>query len=498
MPSTHPRKISIFISYSHTDAKSRPSVDSSRLRELLADIKYDLNIHDSRSDFEILRDVENVIRISDDIDEKVGRSIEACDMAMVFLSAAYCRSESCEDELRKLADQGKRIFLIELDEIWANSPDHRLLNYRQRLEDTLGVRFWEEGDGRIELFGYPLPSAEEKAKKQRYHDAIRTLVRDIKSVGREIRASGAHSAPDQAPALPDKVDIVLAAPTSDVKSERDRLERAYLEVGLSVLRLDPGVAGLQADYIRDAASRCHVFAQILGGVPGRALADYDGKPSVIAQAEIAKEAGVETAHWITSDFEIAEAGETYATFLRGLSIHQTSFAEFEEYTIAAAKDKKERALSTQRRAERQQAMSWKDAPLVSIDSADVDADLRDRIKTALERYVIIDFVPHNSDMKLLSETVQDNDAIVLVYGIHNEGQKRARSHFRLFRRLGKTMVNDDAHHFEIAFGDGSEADDVPCPSGPGIHVIRVDENVDPVAMQRFLTSLGIAETERSQ
>ena len=51
---------------------------------------------------------------------------------------------------------------------------------------------------------------------------------------------------------------------------------------------------------------------------------------------------------------------------------------------------------------------------------------------------------------------------------------------------------------EIAFGDASPAGGVPCPSGPDIHVIRVDDDVDPVSMTAFLESLRMVAAEESR
>lgn len=491
-------KVSVFVSYSHADTRPRSIVDMSRLGVLMSDVKHDLGIHDGRSPYRIVRDAEGALTAGDDIDETIAAAIDAADVGLVFLSRAYCRSENCRFELRRLVDKGKRIVLVELEEAWTTDDYPECDALRAELGDYLRVTVWGLHEGMPRRYGDPLPNMPYSEFMPEYFDAERKIVAALQKARREIeerRERAARDNPASAPAMsaPDEpVNVVMAAPTSDVKSVADRLERAYVAAGLSVLRLDRTEADTSPQELRRCVALGDVFVQVLGAFPGRRMEALDDTPFVIAQHDYAEAAGVEPAVWVGSEFDIAECGQAYADFLGKLVTHRTSFEDFETYTLRLVEDRKRLRESQVRRAEVQSQFAGGETPLVSIDAAEVDADLRDRIKDALEKHVYVDCIHYNSDMDTLSEAVQDNDAIVLVYGARPEGQKRAKAHFRFFRRLRKSVWNEQKQRFEIAFGDASPADGVPCPGGPDIHVIRVDDDVDPVSMSAFLASLGVA------
>lgn len=491
-------KVTVFVSYSHADVKPRPNVNSSRLGELYSEMKHELAPDLQRSGFDFLKDSEGMLALGDRIDTTISAGISKADIAIVFLSRQYCNSDSCEKEFRELIEKDKKLILVELDEAWAKEDDHLLVKYRDRLGNILSIRFWDEADGRFRRFGYPVPSATEAAYRHLYYEQLQRLVRDIRAAARQIREARTEdgTASDQYPhvdvILPaDRVHVVLAAPTSDTRDEIDRLEHSFQTAGFSVLRLDRVEAELSAEMVKTCVGQGDVFVQVFGAMPGRTMPDFDNKPGVVAQYEIAKAAGVDIAAWITNDFDIDECGDVYAQFLRDVLCHRSSFEEFEAYAVKLVKQKIEIAQSKIRRRERKGSVSDPDVPLVSIDAADVDAEFRDRIKAALEKYVDVDCIDSNTDMDALADSVRDNDAIVLVYGGKAESQKRAKAHFRIFRRHRATVWHSKKRRFEIAFGDASPPGGLPCPTGRDIHVIRVEDDVDHAMMDEFLASLGV-------
>ena len=487
---------SIFVSYSHRDARHRPRFNSSRMGELLADLRYELGADGSDSPFQLIKDTEGALRTGDWIDEKIDQEIERSDIGLVFLSENYCRSTSCEKELRKFIELGKNLILVELDDSWTTSDTHAMAPLRDKLRGLLSIRFWTEEAGKILRYGYPLPQTATGHSQEGYRQQLQRLVDDIKSMSKTLpqkastRAKPAETAKDSS-----LVQIVLAASTSDTKDETDRLERVYLDGGFGVTRLDRVADTLSAEIIREHLAAAHLFVQVIGAIPGRRIEDCEGLPSSIAQHRIAKDAGIETAVWMPRGFDLAECGESYAEFLRTVVSHRSSFEDFETYSVKLARKKEETIQSELRREKIYEAVPGEFPPLVSIDSAQGDADLRDKITAALHKHVLVDYVDYNASMEALSESVRDNDAIVLVYGQTAEGQKRARAHFRFFRRWRKAVWNEEHQRFEIAFGDAAPKDATPCPSGPGIHVIPIDADIDEVSMGAFLSSLGVQATQ---
>lgn len=351
------------------------------------------------------------------------------------------------------------------------------------------------------LHGYPLPQTATGAALEGYRKGVQRLVRDIKLIARELReaqpepfAPEQNAEPSQGPSEDgdaNKVKIVLAASTSATKAETDRLERVYINAGYGIIRLDRFPAPLTADAIRGALEQGGVFVQLIGPVPGRRLEDFDDLPSTIAQHRLAAASEIDVATWMPQDFDASECGEDYAEFLKGLVTHRSSFEDFEAYSLKLAEKNQKELDSTLRQDAIRKRSPDSDPPLVSIDASRSDRVLSDKIQEALDDYVIVDHVPYNASMESLSEAVRDNDAIILVYGEEVEGQKRAKAHFRFFRRWRRTVWNEENQRFEIAFGDAAPETSMPCPSGPGIHVIRIDNTIDTDAMRGFLQALGV-------
>jgi hypothetical protein len=431
-----------------------------------------------------------MLRTGDDINAKIESEIAQTDLALVFLSEHYCRSESCAKELQTIIDQGVRTFLIELDETWAEDVEPQMRPMKAHFESDLTARFWETKDNQVHKFGFPLPSVDRSPFKQNYLEAQQRLVRDIKDVTRElVQARGEDHA--EVPEDLEHVNVLLAMPTGDTKVEVDRLERAYQERGYSVLRLDHLSDGISADHISALLEKCDLYVQIFGSVPGKRLGNGMDGPLVIAQYELATTANASIAARSIEDLDIEEVDEAYAEFLNSAVYHDSLFEEFEQYTARIVDEKVRERESNQRRQERQSTEETYFAPLVSIDAAETDAELSRRIHEALKDHVDVvqlDYHPNRTD---LQDAVSDNDAIVLVYGPNEDGWKRANKHFQFFRRFRRQVSNAENQKLEIAIGDASPATAPGRPSGPGVHLIKVEDKVDSASLQAFLASLGV-------
>lgn len=492
------RPISIFVSYSHEDARHRPYLSSSRMGELLADIKYDLGAQSERSNYRFIKDDEGLLRVGDRIDEKITMEIARADIGLVFLSEHYCNSESCKKELLDMVASDKKLVLVELDETWTNSDAHKMVAIRTEVKEVLTSRFWQGNDGTVLRIGHPLPSTANRVEHSDYLQQVAKLVRDIKEISQELVEKSdwvEELIEDVDSALVRRVQIVLASSTSDTKTETDRLERAFRAAGYGVIRLDHATSALTAPSIRESIVRGDLFVQVVGAIPGRGIEDYHNLPSSVAQYRIAEEENIEIAAWLKTGFDVEECGEEYAKSLKSMFTQTNSLEDLESFCLRFAKKRQSELDSEARVVEKKGAHTLANPPLVSIDAAGTDIGLRDRIMQALGKHVHVDCIDADASMEALSDAVQDNDAILLVYGEQVEGQKRAKAHFRFFRRWRSEVLNDDQQKFEIAFGDAAPKSASPCPVGPGIHVIRIGDDIDSTSMDAFLAALGVETDE---
>lgn len=504
MANTPSDRISIFVSYAHKDLESTGVIATSRLEELLSDLKYRLGVDTATSKLHLLQDREGVLRVTDDIEERIRDSIETADMGLVFLSKHYCESKSCEKELRLLIEQGKKVALIELDEAYDKIDTHRLVQFRNELSKLLSFRFWSESSGIMKMFGTPTPSSAGAESKKDYVEALQKLAEDLTGVLGEMQAERKTlDASRTSRGVPDRsepegmTDVVIAAPTSDMLAVTDRLERSYLDAGISVVRIDRLGVELEPELLRTLLKQAHIFVQILGPLPGRRMVVFDNLPSSTAQYRFAKQAGAEILAWQAHGFDPEEGDPEYAAFLAGIEKHQANIDEFEDFSKAHVNEHRTLAASREIKTARQEEFGA-NTPLISIDADLSDAGLRDRIKTVLDRHAAVTCVPYNVDEPALAQAVRENDAIVLVYGDHAAGRKRANSHFSILTKQQRVVWNEKSQRFEIAVGDASPPETSPCPSGRNVHVIRIEDDIDRLSMQSFLSTLGVEVDQSPQ
>jgi hypothetical protein len=479
-------KIKIFVSYANADFKPYPGYQVARVGIILEEIKDQLGCHDVRSSFEILRDREGMIPSSYNIDERIDRGIEDCDIGLILMSVSYCNSEECGRELSKLLDRKKPLFIVETHSVWDANFENRLRKFYPRIERTLRIQFYGgQPEDRV-LYGSPLPQLVDVNARRDYDRALQQVVSGIQARGNDILR--ARNAAKGLPAEQiGRHTVFLARSTADVRNEVQRLAAALGKERYSTLSFDPNLhvaPGAQtSSVIKDAMAKCDVVIQLLGGVPG---AQIEGKTLVSLQHAIGKESGKPHLVWRSPTFDPAECGPDYSDFLRSIQYHETSYEEFEQYAVKQVANAMRLPESDARRKGILDANGITDdiLPLVVIDVAEPDVEIAGVVAEALQQFAFVESLPFDLDRAKLDEAISDNDGIVLVYAESREGQIRIGAHFPIIRKSQRL-----SRKFDIAIGNGSGPSALPYPRGPNVHVIKVDRErmqVDPKSLNNFL------------
>lgn len=484
-------KLRIFVSYSHADAKERPGFKVSRLGLIMQELKYELGCHSDRSRFEVLRDVE-MTKVSDNFRVQIANAMDTCDVAILFISEEFSRSEECEAEFARLIELGKPLFLVEIEQVQLNDGENRIQKYRNKVRDIIFVRFWGTDDNQRSVrYGYPFP--DNVATRDKYDEALGQVVAGLKARALtlpQLPAGGAVPAnglpPQQA-----GMAVFIACPATDVKPEAKRLATTMEAKKLVVRAFDPELdvqaGGNFAKAFSDGLAKCDAYVQLLGASPGKSVPESDLR-LVRAQYEIAKQAGKPTFIWRSASFDIDDLESGHAAFLKGISDCQVgNFVEFEDYLMKKLDDLAAQRRSGERRAAKAQGRNAA-VPFVAIDAARADSDLAQKIADALVNYVNVEHLDYDLTGQTLANAVVDNNALVLAYGNSTEGQKRTQAHFKLIRRPSGEL---NVSQLELAIGNGAPPTALPYPRGPNVHVITVADEVDSAEISNFLAKLGV-------
>lgn len=484
-------EIKIFVSYSHSDLEPRPGFDESRVGQILADIKYELRCHSERSPYRIVRDVEQLLNVSDIVSNEIQQAIDECDIGLLLLSENYCASDSCKQEFVQLLESGKPLILVEAEKIWGNEIGHLLTAYEKEVAKILSAHFWGVEDQAAVQYGWPMPHRDNPERQKKYYDAVHLVKTGIVSRSKDILMERGTSALNS---ISDECySVFLACPTADVKPYADKLEGTLTDCGHSVFRFDPELVlstNQKLEFILSGVlKRCDVYVQMLGALPGRRISERDSSPLVLLQYEIATSQGKPNHTWRSRDFDISECDSDYASFLNSTGSHLTSFEDFEQYLVKKIEDVlAKKRTGTKREQLRSKQQRKTPLPMVAIDAADTDVELAQKLTRALMDYVYVDTLPFEVDRKIIAESVDVHDAIVIAYGKDAASQKRAKSHFNFIRRHKSDL---EKNSFELAVGDAAPETAPPCPRGPDVHIISVDNEVDESAICSFLDRLGI-------
>ncbi len=505
-------KVKIFISYSHNDFVNRYGYKYSRAGFIVQEMAQDIRATDSRLFFKILRDRDNILQISDEIDERLNTALDECDIGVAFLSMSYCVSESCCDEFNRLLESKKPFFIVELENVW-DSLDHLLTAEKARIDKLLRVSFWGrvEGEANPTLFGYPLPNEATKGRKE-YYDALEQLVGGVKSRGVELLKERQEIGifPEKPLTSP---YAFLALPTPDVRDQANRLLMRLRKAGYTVYMPNEQADMAAADYaavpehVRKVIAECDLYLQLFGGTPGRAVPDADGTRLARLQCEAAMAARRPTLLWQSRSFDPGKADADYVAFLQRVAPHILSFEEFETFAekeiartfamVAAGQKREARAAAAAEAAPPGDAGDAPAPPVIksiAIDAAPEDAAFQQALSEALQNYVGVDNVDYEPDTEFLRNLALANDAVIFVWGGSKAGWNRTRAHLGLFRRF----VGPDGVPPKKAIGDAAPPPPTapPCPTGPDVSVVPVKDGVDPAALSAFLEKLGIPAAQR--
>ncbi|UWQ59346.1 toll/interleukin-1 receptor domain-containing protein [Leisingera caerulea] len=491
------RQTKIFCSYAWEDTEEIANLKTSWLGELHEAIELKLGTRNTRSPYRLLRDRDGIVFGGDSISQKIAAAILECDIALLFVSEAYILSPDCAKEARLLAEQDKTIIVVEMFMEWHKRPDSELGDLGQELrDDKLAIKFWEMYDASPRLIADPLPSRVSRQKYETFYDRVHDLQKAIRHHAMELASR--QGAPEAAPAPSSaesgqQFDLFLATPTTEEAQLTQRLKVAIESKGFSVAHFDltdPNVTngwGLQ-DLLQIMQS-CHHFAQVVGSVPGRADLLGSGNSLVLAQYEAALEAGHVAHILLRPGVEPSDCGETHRAFLERCGYQPSTFEDFESCLVKHLKEARQKAEALARREELIQAQEDSERKVIAIDFDPLDRDKYDLLSSVLRAHVLVgDAIMDNPDKAEMKAAVDENDAILVVYGKERGAQKRAKTHFQHYFRLSGTKHQE---YCKLAIGNAAPRSAPPCPEGPGVHRIDVRSGVDLKAVNDFLNSLGI-------
>ncbi len=472
--------IQIFVSYAHADMEVDPVYKDSRMSQILENIMRELDCHDSRSPFKILIDKRGMIFGGDCIDEKISDAVNKCDIGLILLTASYCRSEECTSELRQLLTAGKRLCIVEAEDVWSGDYENDLRVEFPKLDRILRLPYWGKHNQMPIKYGWPLPNLASK-NHGKYQDALEFAANSIKNIRLEIMADKQQNPISVLREL-DQHDVFIASPTADVKREAERLEEALKLDGYSVLKFDPGqYVSKNTDAneaVELAISKCDLAVQLFGAVPGGRMNDSELQ-SIPLQYDLIKSSGKTMFSWESSQFEHAEIGDNYREFLQTVQTHKSSYEDFEQYVLKQVA-KKTKEVET---------LSDSDAePIVSIDFAEPDTVIADILMNALTNHASVMPLEFDLNCDRLEQAVSDSDGIVMVYGNCRAGQKRTGAHFGIVQRFKN---RNRSAIFDLAIGNSQESH-AAYPRGPNVHIFDIDAEklvVDQGTLSEFVRNI---------
>lgn len=507
-------KIQVFFSYAHADHTPGRVTDTSWLSELFDQLFYELKVEHKRSPYGVLLDRDGAIRYGGDIDTSVSEAVNSCDIALLFLSPSYCASPNCADEVRQLLDLGKIVIPVEIERHWRTTPGHALGDLMDKLTPLKRFSFFEEGDKDGPRLGFPEPSKLEGDDYKKFRLKAWNLAKTVKEQTRELivkrqeaAASVAH-ATGVNPLGNERTDICIAAPTSDARTETERLEKALMAEGLTVKRIDlsnPAYAD-DHDAMAEYVGLSNIYIQVVGGLPGRGNSAGTNWTSTQAQYQAAQKAEVESHIWCLPDLSLEDCDDEHRAFIEESASHVSSFEDFERLVVQRVQLRRQQIASDEARLARLAEANGGAAadpaqpPLppifVAIDVSHIERPLGEQIETALIARGVDSgsWIEETPDGGEFVDAVRENDAVVLVYGEDSGGQKRARTHFKMFR---KAIYRARRGAFRMAVGNSAPPppDAPPPPKGRGVHMIKVQDDLDEAALDSFVADLRAVSAE---
>jgi len=232
-------------------------------------------------------------------------SIARCANLLIVLSEGYLQSEWCALERQKFieaagGDPGKRLFVIQLDEI----PRER---WPAELQDLIGFQFYEKEreEAAPKRLGWPMATSTDRE----YFNQLNDLSHKLKKQLKELRSrSDKEQTPPPTPHGEERPPTVFLAETSaDLRRSCDNLRRQLQQSGVEVLpkknyRRDPD-SFRQAMELELAGS--HLFVQLLGPYTTLKTEElpkgYEG-----LQLDVAETAQIPVMRWHDPDLELEQ------------------------------------------------------------------------------------------------------------------------------------------------------------------------------------------------
>lgn len=491
------RQTRIFCSYAWRDIEEFANLKTSWLGELHKAIEGKLGTGFTRSPYKLLRDRDGMIVGGDTISEQISAAIAECDIALLFVSEAYILSPDCTKEARLLHEQNKTIIVVEMLKDWNTRKDSLMGELGVLLrDDKLAIKFWEDDGASPRLIADPAPSRVSGDSFKKFFDRVHEVQSAIHQQAAKLPSRQDPVEADASPlgAGADQVfDLFLATATPDEAQLTQRLKIALETNGFSVAHFDltdPNVTnGATLDDLAKVMRACHHVAQIVGGVPGRPNLLGSGKPLVVAQYEAAVEANHVPHVLLRPTVDPSDCDAAHKAFLHRCGYQPSTFEDFESCLVKHLKEAREKAAALQRRNVLIQAQEDGERKVIAIDFDPQDRDKYDMLSGVLRAHVLVgDAIMDNPDKAEMKAAVDENDAILVVYGKERGAQKRAKTHFQHYFRLSGTKHQE---YCKLAIGNAAPRSAPPCPEGPGVHRIDVRAGVDLKAVNDFLNSLGI-------
>ena len=295
----------VFISYAHIDDQPLTEGEKGWITQFHRVLEVRLG--------QLLGEKPNIwrdkkIQGNDIFDEKIINAFKEAKVMISIMSPRYMKSEWCLRELnefyREATESGgiqvgdrSRLFKVVKTPV---DPEEIPEHLPPVLQSIIGFEFFDfDADtGRLveydEAFG-------EKAR-QNYFSRIYDLAYEICGLLKNYGGGGAAEV--EAPEISaDAKTIFLAATTTDVQQERDRIKRELIERGHRVLPESnmPLVGPEMCDFLRDTLKQCDLSVHMVGArygmIPEEAARSVADLQNQIA-AELSRESGMERIIWL--------------------------------------------------------------------------------------------------------------------------------------------------------------------------------------------------------
>ena len=246
----------------------------------------------------------------------------------------------------------------------------------------------------------------------------------------------------------------------------------------------------------NALSRCDIYVQLLGGLPGKKAPG--GEAGIVRrQFEVAVKSEKPRHVWMRSDFDIAECDQNHAAFLNGIALgsHRGSFVEFKDYLLKKLRDVAKQEESDQRRLQRIRNSSRKPAKHCRRS----ESTPRSRTTNSLRSSATLSGSMSMSICSIMRSTVPRWRLRWRTTMRSCSRMARARKDGSARRPISGSLPAENADakakRFQLAVGNGAPPGSPSCPRGPDVQIISIADKVDTAAMLEFLGRLGVAASQ---